>query len=219
MASSSSSATTTTSSSSSSFLSLASIDEESSSNMDMDMERLYNYKSLSSLPLATTAAYIIGSGCHFVHTQAGPSIDAVVYGSSSRFTTRSQPVLGYSRLPRSAPALATAAADDAPVMPLSAATTTTMMMAGGGPTPDTADSSSEPGMRIRLQQRPYPVVVSAEEAAAADVVAAIIGQPSPTHSHSHHSHHRGKKKHAFYLFICRNSSLLLSSRFHSLHLE
>ncbi|KAJ2438911.1 hypothetical protein GGF42_008135, partial [Coemansia sp. RSA 2424] len=183
MASSSSSATT---SSSSSFLSLASIDEESSSS-NMDMERLYNYKSLSSLPLATTAAYIIGSGCHFVHTQAGPSIDAVVYGSSSRFTTRSQPVLGYSRLPRSAPALATAAADDAPVLPLSAATTTTtMMMAGGGPTPDTADSSSEPGMRIRLQQRPFPVV--SEEETATDVVAAIIGQPSPTHSH--HSHHR-----------------------------
>ncbi|KAJ2839426.1 hypothetical protein FBU31_000697 [Coemansia sp. 'formosensis'] len=116
-------------------------------------ERLYNYKSLSSLPLATTAAYIIGSGCHFVHTHAGPSIDAVVYGS--RFVTRSQPVLGYPRVPHSAPV---ADGMDAPHQLPSVA----------GP-PDTADS--EPVMRIRLQQRP-PM--------SAAIVA--IGRSSPTPS-------------------------------------
>ncbi|KAJ2491378.1 hypothetical protein IWW37_002367 [Coemansia sp. RSA 2050] len=142
-------------SSSSSFLSLASVDEDTECAQQqmqkMLPERLYNYKSLSSLPLSTTAAYIIGSGCHFVHTQAGPSIDAVVYGS--RFTTRSQPVLGYSRMPHSAPA---ADGVDAPNQP---------PIVG---VPDTADS--EPVMRIRLQQRPP---VSAGHFFAA-------GRPSPT---------------------------------------
>ncbi|KAJ1819587.1 hypothetical protein LPJ60_003682 [Coemansia sp. RSA 2675] len=140
-------------SSSSSFLSLASDEDTERAQLAQQMqqmlpERLYNYKSLSSLPLATTAAYIIGSGCHFVHTQAGPSIDAVVYGS--RFTTRSQPVLGYSRMPHSAPP-----ADDgrveAPNHP---------PIVG---VPDTADS--EPVMRIRLQQRP-PVSAGAFFAAS-----------------------------------------------------
>ncbi|KAJ2056574.1 hypothetical protein GGI17_006119 [Coemansia sp. S146] len=148
-----------TPSSSSSFLSLASVDEDTElakqQMQQMLPERLYNYKSLSSLPLSTTAAYIIGSGCHFVHTHAGPSIDAVVYGS--RFTTRSQPVLGYSRLPRSAPA---ADGVDAPHPPYAA-----------GP-PDTADS--EPVMRIRLQQRPPP-------ASAAAII--TIGRSSPTPTH------------------------------------
>ncbi|KAJ2014480.1 Stress-induced-phosphoprotein 1, partial [Coemansia sp. S85] len=140
-------------SSSSSFLSLASDEDAERAQLAQQMqqmlpERLYNYKSLSSLPLATTAAYIIGSGCHFVHTQAGPSIDAVVYGS--RFTTRSQPVLGYSRMPHSAPPADDGRAEVPNHPPIVGV-------------PDTADS--EPVMRIRLQQRP-PVSAGAFFAAS-----------------------------------------------------